>query len=101
MITVAAGEPWDPLVAYAVGQGWSGLEALSGIPGLVGATPIQNVGAYGAEVSELITTVRTLDRLTGQRRTLFPGRVRIRLPHLAVQAPVRAGDGPAASWSAP
>ena len=72
VITVAAGEPWDPLVAYAVGREWSGLEALSGIPGLVGATPIQNVGAYGAEVSELITTVRTLDRLTGQRRTLFP-----------------------------
>ena len=71
VITVAAGEPWDPLVAYAVEQGWSGLEALSGIPGLVGATPIQNVGAYGAEVSDLITTVRTLDRLTGRQRTLF------------------------------
>ncbi len=72
VITVAAGEPWDPLVAYAVERQWSGLEALSGIPGLVGATPIQNVGAYGAEVSELITTVRTLDRLTGRIRTLFP-----------------------------
>ena len=44
-------------------RGWSGLEAMSGIPGLVGATPIQNVGAYGAEVSELISTVRTLDRI--------------------------------------
>ena len=62
VITVAAGEPWDPLVAYAVDREWSGLEALSGIPGLVGATPIQNVGAYGAEVSQLITTVRTFDR---------------------------------------
>jgi UDP-N-acetylmuramate dehydrogenase len=72
VITVAAGEPWDPLVSYAIQRGWSGLEAMSGIPGLVGATPIQNVGAYGAEVSELISTVRTLDRSTGQLKTLFP-----------------------------
>jgi UDP-N-acetylmuramate dehydrogenase len=72
VITVAAGEPWDPLVSYSIERGWSGLEAMSGIPGLVGATPIQNVGAYGAEVSELISTVRTLDRSTGHLRTLFP-----------------------------
>jgi len=72
VITVAAGESWDPLVSYAIERGWSGLEAMSGIPGLVGATPIQNVGAYGAEVSELISTVRTLDRSTGQLTTLFP-----------------------------
>ena len=72
VITVAAGEPWDPLVRYAIERGWSGLEAMSGIPGLVGATPIQNVGAYGADVSELISTVRTLDRSTGQLKTHFP-----------------------------
>ncbi len=71
-ITVAAGEPWDDLVDYAVAQEWSGLEAMSGIPGLVGATPIQNVGAYGAEVGDLITLVRTLDRSTGQIKTFFP-----------------------------
>jgi UDP-N-acetylmuramate dehydrogenase len=71
VITVAAGEPWDPLVSYAIQQGWSGLETMSGIPGLVGATPIQNVGAYGADVSELISTVRTLDRSTGHIKTLF------------------------------
>jgi UDP-N-acetylmuramate dehydrogenase len=59
-------------VSYAIERGWSGLEAMSGIPGLVGATPIQNVGAYGAEVSELISMVRTLDRSTGQLKTLFP-----------------------------
>lgn len=70
-ITVAAGEPWDGLVAYAVERGWSGLEAMSGIPGLVGATPVQNVGAYGAEVGELITTVRTLERASGRITTLF------------------------------
>jgi UDP-N-acetylmuramate dehydrogenase len=72
VVTVSAGEPWDPLVGFAIEREWSGLEAMSGIPGLVGATPIQNVGAYGAEVSELISTVRTLDRSTGQIKTLFP-----------------------------
>jgi UDP-N-acetylmuramate dehydrogenase len=72
VVRVSAGEPWDPLVGYAMEREWSGLEAMSGIPGLVGATPIQNVGAYGAEVSELISTVRTLDRSTGQIKTLFP-----------------------------
>jgi UDP-N-acetylmuramate dehydrogenase len=61
-LTAAAGEPWDDLVALTVGRGWAGLECLSGIPGLVGATPIQNVGAYGQDVSETITAVRALDR---------------------------------------
>ncbi len=69
VLTVAAGEVWDDFVKYAVAQGWSGLEALSGIPGLVGATPIQNVGAYGAEVSQTIAWVRTIDRSTGQQVT--------------------------------
>jgi UDP-N-acetylmuramate dehydrogenase len=72
VINVAAGEPWDPLVRHTIEQGWSGLEAMSGIPGLVGATPIQNVGAYGADVSELISMVRTLDRSTGRLKTMFP-----------------------------
>ncbi len=71
VVTVAAGEPWDPFVALTVANGWSGMEALSGIPGSVGASPIQNVGAYGAEVGQHITTVRTLDRSTGRVRTLF------------------------------
>ena len=62
-VTVAAGEPWDDLVARAVAEGWSGLECLSGIPGSTGATPIQNVGAYGQEVAELISSVRVYDRV--------------------------------------
>ena len=66
-VTVAAGEDWDALVAAAVEQEWSGIEALSGIPGLVGATPIQNVGAYGSEVSQTLARVRTLDRSTGRQ----------------------------------
>ena len=62
MVTVAAGEGWDELVATAVARGWVGVEALSGIPGSVGATPIQNVGAYGQEVSQTVASVRVWDR---------------------------------------
>jgi UDP-N-acetylmuramate dehydrogenase len=71
VLTVAAGEPWDDFVAFTVEQEYSGLETMAGIPGLVGGTPIQNVGAYGTEVGQLITTVRTLDRSTGRLRTFF------------------------------
>jgi UDP-N-acetylmuramate dehydrogenase len=70
LVTVAAGESWDALVERAVASGWVGIEALSGIPGSVGATPIQNVGAYGQEVSETIASVRTWDRVDRQVRTL-------------------------------
>jgi len=69
-VTAAAGEPWDPFVERAVSQGWGGLECLSGIPGLIGATPIQNVGAYGQEVSQTVTAVRVLDRRSGEIATL-------------------------------
>jgi UDP-N-acetylmuramate dehydrogenase len=69
MVTVAAGEPWDPFVADAVSRGFVGIEALSGIPGSVGATPIQNVGAYGQEVAETIASVRCWDRVDGVQRT--------------------------------
>ena len=68
-VTVAAGESWDALVSRAVESGWVGIEALSGIPGSVGATPIQNVGAYGQEVSETLASVRTWDRRRGELRT--------------------------------
>ena len=62
MVRVAAGEVWDGVVVQAVEQGWSGIEALSGIPGCAGATPIQNVGAYGQEVAQAIASVRVWDR---------------------------------------
>jgi UDP-N-acetylmuramate dehydrogenase len=65
-VCAAAGEPWDVFVAHCVGQGWTGLECLSGIPGSVGGTPVQNVGAYGQEVSETIASVRAFDRQIGQ-----------------------------------
>lgn len=64
-VRVEAGEPWDDLVAATVEHGWSGLECLSGIPGSAGATPIQNVGAYGQEVAETITGVEAYDRTHG------------------------------------
>jgi UDP-N-acetylmuramate dehydrogenase len=110
VLTLAAGEPWDDLVAETVAHGWSGLEALSGIPGLVGATPIQNVGAYGAEISQTLASVRTFDRQTGGQRTFAvadcgfgyrwsrfkaePGRylileVTLQLPLADLSAPVR------------
>jgi len=65
-VTAEAGEPWDGLVAVAVEHGWAGVECLSGIPGLVGATPIQNVGAYGQEVGETVSAVEALDLRTGR-----------------------------------
>jgi len=69
LVKVAAGESWDDLVALAVERGWVGIEALGGIPGLVGATPIQNVGAYGQEVSQTIASVRVWDRALKGVRT--------------------------------
>jgi UDP-N-acetylmuramate dehydrogenase len=67
-VTVAAGEDWDDVVAATVAEGLAGLEPLSGIPGRAGATPIQNVGAYGREVAEVITQVRVYDRQEHQVR---------------------------------
>jgi UDP-N-acetylmuramate dehydrogenase len=64
-LTVAAGEDWDAVVEACVGEGLAGLECLSGIPGRAGATPIQNVGAYGQEVAERIVSVRVYDRRRG------------------------------------
>jgi UDP-N-acetylmuramate dehydrogenase len=113
VLHVAAGEAWDDLVALAVREGRSGIECLSGIPGSVGATPIQNVGAYGQEVSDTIVSVRAWDRerdavvdLTpercafGYRDSMFkrsPGafvvlRASFRLPADGTPRPVRYGE---------
>ncbi|HET6626975.1 MAG TPA: UDP-N-acetylmuramate dehydrogenase [Nocardioidaceae bacterium] len=70
MVTVAAGESWDDLVATAIEREWVGVEALSGVPGSVGATPIQNVGAYGQEVAETIASVRCWDRVARAVKTI-------------------------------
>jgi UDP-N-acetylmuramate dehydrogenase len=71
-LTVQAGESWDDLVAFTVANGLAGVEALSGIPGSTGATPVQNVGAYGQEVAQTITAVRVYDREEKSERTLTP-----------------------------
>lgn len=65
-ITIQAGHTWDDLVTQAVAEGWSGIECLAGIPGSTGATPVQNVGAYGQEISEVFVSAEVLDRQTGQ-----------------------------------
>lgn len=70
-VTVQAGHNWDDFVADCVKNGWLGIEALSGIPGTVGATPIQNVGAYGQQVSETIAQVRAWNRETKKIDTIF------------------------------
>jgi UDP-N-acetylmuramate dehydrogenase len=72
LFDVGAGESWDKFVSHAVRARCSGIECLSGIPGSVGGTPVQNVGAYGQEVSETIASVQVLDRKDGQVRDLCP-----------------------------
>ena len=65
-LTVEAGEPWDDVVAHAVANGWSGIEALSGIPGSAGAAPVQNIGAYGQELASSLVGIDFLDFDTGR-----------------------------------
>jgi len=106
-VTAGAAEPWDDLVRMTVERGWAGLECLSGIPGLVGATPIQNVGAYGQEVSETVTAVRAVDRAGGRvvtldgaacgfayRDSVFKSRAPDRYVVLAVSCRLRPGGAP-------
>ncbi|GAB3210529.1 UDP-N-acetylmuramate dehydrogenase [Nocardia tengchongensis] len=72
-VIAEAGANWDAVVAATVAAGFGGLECLSGIPGSAGATPVQNVGAYGVEVASLLRRVRLLDRATGEIRWVEPG----------------------------
>lgn len=111
-VTAAAGEPWDELVARCVADGFSGVECLAGIPGLVGAVPMQNVGAYGQDVSDTIVRVRTWDRVARRvvdfdraacrfayRKSVFRGSegyvilaVTFALPKSTASAPVRYAE---------
>jgi UDP-N-acetylmuramate dehydrogenase len=71
MVHIQAGEDWDAVVRRAIAEEWSGLESMSGIPGLTGSTPVQNVGAYGHEVAETIASVRVWDRVDHKVRTIY------------------------------
>ncbi len=76
LVRAEAGASWDDVVVTSVAHGLGGLECLSGIPGSVGATPVQNVGAYGVEVADVISRVRLLDRRSGEVRWAAPESLR-------------------------
>ena len=80
-VDVAAGEPWDDLVAWSVREGLSGLDSMSGIPGLVGATPMQNVGAYGQEIKDTLVRARVFDRRSKTTRELSAAECRLSYRH--------------------
>ncbi|WP_237565568.1 UDP-N-acetylmuramate dehydrogenase [Ornithinimicrobium cavernae] len=92
---VAAGEVWDDVVARAVAEGWSGIEALSGIPGSAGATPVQNVGAYGQEVAQTIAQVRVWDRVEQRVRTMFAADLGFSYRHSVLKDTIVGPDAPA------
>jgi len=111
-VDAGAGERWDDLVARAVASGWAGVECLSGIPGDVGATPIQNVGAYGQEVAETIARVRAVERATGEvieldaarcgfgyRDSVFKREDRDRYVITGVRFALRAGGAPGVRYA--
>ena len=75
LLTVAAGEDWDEFVQFTIDKGLANLESMSGIPGTVGAAPIQNIGAYGHEVGEVIARVRTFDRKSREVKTLMASEI--------------------------
>ncbi|MFK5635101.1 MULTISPECIES: UDP-N-acetylmuramate dehydrogenase [unclassified Ornithinimicrobium] len=93
--TIAAGEVWDDVVAHACEHGWSGIEALSGIPGATGATPVQNVGAYGQEVAQTVAQVRVWDREEARVRTLFAGDLQFSYRHSLLKESMLGPDVPA------
>ena len=112
IVDVGAGERWDDLVARAVAEGWAGIECLSGIPGDVGATPIQNVGAYGQDVAGAIVHVRTIERGSGKivemdaaacgfgyRDSVFKREARGRLVVTRVTFALRPGGAPGVRYA--
>ncbi|WP_124054127.1 UDP-N-acetylmuramate dehydrogenase [Arcanobacterium ihumii] len=96
---VSAGTSWDEVVVYAIEHGWMGLEALSGIPGTVGAAPVQNIGAYGQEVAASIASVRTFDRKTKTVRTFFASDLNFGYRSSILKASMVEGPwGPSPRW---
>jgi len=101
--TAPAGQDWDALVARAVAEDWVGVEALSGIPGTVGAAPVQNIGAYGQEVAGVVSTVRVWDRERGRVRTLALGELGFGYRTSVLKRTMHAAEpgGPGADASGP
>lgn len=89
-----AGTRWTDLVDRAVDEGWVGMEALAGIPGSVGATPVQNVGAYGQEVAGVLSTVRVWDRERSRIRTFAVGELGLGYRTSVLKRSLRSDDGP-------
>jgi len=97
-LRLPAGQDWDAFVAEAVANEWVGVEALSGIPGTVGAAPVQNIGAYGQEVSGVVASVRTWDRLTGGMKTFPLASLGFGYRTSLLKRTMRAGGGEGAPW---
>ena len=97
-VRMAAGQDWDEAVAFTVGQGLTGLEALSGIPGSAGATPVQNVGAYGADVSHTLTSVQAWDRAAGDLVTLTAAELDFGYRDSVIKRSLNASDDTTPRW---
>ncbi len=98
-VTVPAGTPWVDVVDRAVAEGWVGVEALAGIPGSTGATPVQNVGAYGQEVSGVVSTVRVWDREQQRIRTLALTDLAFGYRTSLLKRSLREADGSPSRWA--
>lgn len=98
-LRVDAGTNWDALVAMTVDMGLTGLEALSGIPGSVGAAPVQNIGAYGAEVGEVLASVRVWDRQEHAEQVLTANDLQLGYRDSLLKRSIRSGEwGPTGRW---
>nr|WP_285836693.1 UDP-N-acetylmuramate dehydrogenase [Micrococcus luteus] len=98
VVRIAAGHPWDDAVAWTVAHGLGGIEALSGIPGSAGATPVQNVGAYGADVSQVLVAVRAWDREAGDVVELAPADLRFGYRDSVIKRSMLATGAPSPRW---
>ncbi|MGJ5589927.1 UDP-N-acetylmuramate dehydrogenase [Micrococcus lylae] len=98
VVRIAAGHVWDDAVAWSVQHELAGIEALSGIPGSAGATPVQNVGAYGADISQVLRSVRALDRESGQVVELSAEDLRFGYRDSIIKRSMTAGGAPSPRW---
>lgn len=98
VVRIAAGHPWDDAVAWTVARGLGGIEALSGIPGSAGATPVQNVGAYGADVSQVLVALRAWDREAGDVVELTPADLRFGYRDSVIKRSMLETGAPSPRW---